>query len=188
MRTRSSILFGLLVVSVVAPSRAADAKGDQVLLLADSSFEKTQGWRKSDGRVGPATIVTEDGNRHLQITVSRGRGEDVFAPAKVPAGATAVKIRFRARCQINENPDRPAVIFMIGKREKSEGKPVKLAVSSDWRDYGIVVRFRARPDNDQFKIVTVASPISIDIDDLQFLPATEEESRPSTPLEGPERR
>jgi hypothetical protein len=142
-----------------------------VALLADGGFADPAGWQQSSWRPRPAKIVSEGGNPYLQISVPDGAGEDVFAPARIPADLSAVRVRFRARCTINGDPTRPALMLLIGDKKRSKGKPVQLAVSPEWRTHEVLVRFQARAGNDQFKIQTLASPLAVDLDDLEILPA-----------------
>lgn len=50
--------------------------------------------------------------------------------------------------------------------------------------HDVVVRFRPNPENDGFKITTVASPLSVDIDDISFSLPTDEEAKPLELKEG----
>jgi uncharacterized repeat protein (TIGR01451 family) len=171
---------------VEAGTLAASANASApVTLLADRTFEKSAGWQRDSWRPSPATIVGENGNRFLQIVVPQGRSMDVFAPAKIAPGLDAVRLRFRARCQVNPEPSRPVLMFLLGTRDSSTGKPVKLFLSPEWRWYDVVIRFRASPENNLFSITTVASPLAVDIDDLTFSPVTPEEAVRPTPREGP---
>jgi hypothetical protein len=178
------------VIAPAAPATPAVEAGGRApelpTLLADGSFEDGgKGWRQTAWRPRPATIVEEQGNRFLQIVLPEGRSEDAFAPVALPPGCSAVKIRFRARCQINAEPAHPAIMLLFGTRESSKGKPVKLAVYPEWRDYEVVARFPANDKNNQFKITTVTSPLAVDIDDIRFFAATAEESAVPVPREGP---
>ena len=171
-------------VEAVAPA-APDNASAPVVLLADGTFEKSAGWQKDTWRPSPAPLVAENGNRFLQIVVPEGRSMDAFAAAKIAPGLDAVRLRFRARCHINPEPSLPALMFLLGTRQAQTGKPVKLFLTPEWRLYDVLIRFRANPENDLFKITTVASPLAVDIDDLSFSPATAEEAKRPTPREGP---
>jgi hypothetical protein len=172
----------LCVLLCAAPVEAASAP---VVLLADGTFEKSSGWQKESWHPSPATIFGENGNRFLQIVVPKGEGTNVFATAKIAPGLDAVKLRFRARCQINPEPSLPTLMFLLGTQQAQTGEPVKLFLSPEWRWYDVLVRFCPNPENNFFLITTVASPLAVDIDDLSFYLATPEEAVRPTPHEGP---
>jgi hypothetical protein len=76
-------------------------------------------------------------------------------------------------------------MLLIGDKKRSQGKPVKLAVSSEWRVHEVTVRFQARAGNNQFKIQTLSSPLAVDLDDFEILSAPLSAQPPATPAEGP---
>jgi hypothetical protein len=172
-------------IPVASHSIANDSGGTAALgLLADGGFDDPAGWQQSSWRPRPAKIVSEGANPYLQISVPDGSGEDVFAPARIPPDHSTVRVRFRARCTINATPENPALMLLIGDKKRSQGKPVKLAVSPEWRVHEVTVRFQARAGNNQFKIQTLTSPLAVDLDDFEILSTPLSAQPPATPADG----